>query len=106
MTSQYLQIYDGILLEYEYTSILNPESHYVTDYKVEIIQDYANDIRYFFNTQENYLTTTNVRDYSAVKVADNKYAYLNIDLPLQFFISCLEQNESISGFVLILFEKQ
>ena len=93
MTSQYLQIYDGILLEYEYTSLLNPEGYFSTDYQIEIVKDAQNTITYLFNTKDNYSTTTNIRDYSAVLVDNNTYAYLNIDLPLNY----LDYNNNFTG---------
>jgi len=84
MTSKYLQITDGILIEYIYTSLLEPEEYLTTEYEVEILKDSENDITYFFNTPNNYSITRNVRDCSGVYKDDRTYTYLNRDLPLQY----------------------
>jgi hypothetical protein len=84
MTSKFLQIKEGILIEYIYTSLLEPETHLADTYQVEILEDSENDLKYFFNTPDNDTTTFNVRDYSAVYKDDKTYVYLNRDLPLQY----------------------
>ena len=84
MTSKYIQIHNGLIVEYRYTSTVNPEEHLPSEYGVEIVKDAQNKINYFFNTPDNLVNTTNVRDYSSIQLDDKTFVSLNRDLPLQY----------------------
>lgn len=93
MTSKFLQIKEGILIEYIYTSLTEPETHLTDDYQIEILKDSENNKIYLFNTPENETTTLNVRDYSGIYNTSSKYVYLNQDLPLQY----VDYNENLTN---------
>lgn len=84
-TSKFVQLNDFILLEYEYEDLGNPS--YISTQNAgfsKLINGHLNNQIQILNTDASIDLTGNVRDRSVVQIADNKYAHLDIDLPLNY----------------------
>jgi hypothetical protein len=82
ISSQYSQITKGILIEYIYTDVHDPDLVSINDFQVELLQNDYTNTKYFFNdpVSDNF----NIRDYSATYIQEGRYVYLNRNLPMQY----------------------
>lgn len=78
-SSKFIQLSEGILIEYVYTDQANPTVFNTATYPVEILRDTYTGGSYMFNTDTVSATMGNYRDISAVPIdaAKNKYVYLD-----------------------------
>ena len=85
-SSKFIQISDGILLEYIYTSQANPTELNTATYPIEIMRDGHTQGSYLFNTDGVSAEMGNYRDISAVAINKNKtqYAYLDTDIGVPY----------------------
>jgi len=85
-SSKFLQIADGILLEYIYTSQSNPTELNTGTYPIEIMRDEHTGGSYLFNTQGVAPEMGNYRDISVAAINKNKtqYAYLDTDIGVPY----------------------
>jgi len=85
-SSKFIQISDGILLEYIYTSQSNPTEFNTSTHPIEIMRDGHTGGSYLFNTDAVSADMGNYRDISAVAVNENKtqYAYLDTDIGVPY----------------------
>ena len=76
-SSKFIQLSDGILLEYIYTSQSNPTEFNTGNYPIEIMKDGHTGGSYFFNTESVSVEIFNYRDISVAAINKNKtqYAY-------------------------------
>ena len=88
VTSQYIQINEHILLEYQYTDRYEPETHEtdINGLGVEVLHNGYTNEKHQFTVYNKIDENINVRDYSAISINEDKskYVYLNRDLPLQY----------------------
>jgi hypothetical protein len=85
-SSKFLQIADGILLEYIYTSQSDPTEFDTTNYPIEIMRDEHTGGSYLFNTESVALEMGNYRDISVASINSNntQYAYLDTDVGVPY----------------------
>ncbi|MAO20324.1 MAG: hypothetical protein CMJ25_06180 [Phycisphaerae bacterium] len=85
-SSKFIQLSDGILLEYIYTSQTNPTELNTSIYPIEIMRDGHTDGSYLFNTDSVSAEMGNYRDISAAAINKNKtqYAYLDTDIGVPY----------------------
>jgi hypothetical protein len=96
-SSKFIQIADGILLEYIYTSQSNPTELNTGTYPIEIMRDGHTDGSYLFNTDGVSAEMGNYRDISAVAINKNKtqYAYLDTSVGVPYNDFDLELTNSV-----------
>lgn len=85
-SSKFIQISDGILIEYIYTSQSNPTEFNTSAYPIEIMRDGHTGGSYLFNTDAVSAEMGNYRDISAAAINVNKtqYAYLDTDIGVPY----------------------
>lgn len=85
-SSKFIQISDGILIEYIYTSQSSPTTFNTSTYPIEIMRDGHTEGSYLFNTDSVSATMGNYRDISAVAINENKtqYAYLDTSVGVPY----------------------
>ena len=85
-SSKFIQLSDGILLEYIYTSQSNPTEFNTGNYPIEIMRDGHTGGSYFFNTENVSVEMGNYRDISVAAINKNKtqYAYLDTDIGVPY----------------------
>ena len=85
-SSKFIQLSDGILLEYIYTSQSNPTELNTGTYPIEIMRDGHTGGSFLFNTEAVSPEMGNYRDISAVPINKNKtqYAYLDTDVGVPY----------------------
>jgi hypothetical protein len=78
-SSKFIQLSEGILVEYVYTSQSNPTVFNTSAFPIEILRDGYTGGSYMFNTDSVSATMGNYRDISAVPINAGKtrYVYLN-----------------------------
>jgi hypothetical protein len=78
-SSKFIQLSEGILVEYVYTDQTNPTEFNTAAYPIEILRNGYTGGSYMFNTDSVASTMGNYRDISAVPIneAKNKYVYLD-----------------------------
>ena len=96
-SSKFIQIADGILLEYIYTSQSNPTELNTGTYPIEIMRDGHTGGSYLFNTDGVSAEMGNYRDISAVAINKNKtqYAYLDTSVGVPYNDFDLELTNSV-----------
>ena len=82
--SYFSQISSDLLVEYIYTDVSTPESHKVSDYRVEVLKNSSTKINYFLNNPNNISDTQNVRDNSVGLLTSNSFVLLNRNIALQY----------------------
>lgn len=75
-TSRFIQLTDYVLLEYRYTSMLDPDSRDDIFVKIVNVPFQENQI---INVDTSVETTGNVREYSCMQTAPGVYTYLDKD---------------------------
>lgn len=85
-SSKFIQISDGILIEYIYTSQSNPTTFSTATYPIEIMRDGYTGGSYLFNTDGVSAEMGNYRDISTVAINENKtqYVYLDTDIGVPY----------------------
>lgn len=85
-SSKFIQLSDGILIEYIYTSQSNPTEFNTSTYPIEIMRDAHTGGSYLFNTDAVSTEMGNYRDISAAAINVNKtqYAYLDTDIGVPY----------------------
>jgi hypothetical protein len=85
-SSKFIQLSDGILLEYIYTSQSDPTELNTGTYPIEIMRDAHTAGSYFFNTDSVSAEMGNYRDISAAAIDKNKtqYAYLDTSIGVPY----------------------
>lgn len=85
-SSKFIQLSDGILLEYIYTSQSDPTELNTGTYPIEIMRDAHTGGSYFFNTDSVSAEMGNYRDISAAAIDKNKtqYAYLDTSIGVPY----------------------
>ena len=85
-SSKFIQLADGILLEYIYTSQSDPTEFNTANYPIEIMEDGHTGGNYLFNTESVSAEIGNYRDISAAAINKNKtqYAYLDTDIGVPY----------------------
>ena len=85
-SSKFLQLSEGILLEYIYTSQSEPTELNTADYPIDIMRDGHTDGSYLFNTSDVSAEMGNYTDISAAAINVNKtqYAYLDTDIGVPY----------------------
>lgn len=78
-SSKFIQLSEGILVEYVYTNQANPTVYNTASYPIEIMRDDYTGGSYMFNTDTVSATMGNYRDISAVPInaAKSQYVYLD-----------------------------
>lgn len=78
-SSKFIQLSEGILVEYVYTNQASPTVFNTAGYPIEIMRDNYTGGSYMFNTDTVAATMGNYRDISAVPInaAKSNYVYLN-----------------------------
>ena len=96
-SSKFIQIADGILLEYIYTSQSNPTEFNTATHPIEIMRDGHTGGSYLFNTDGVSAEMGNYRDISAVAINKNKtqYAYLDTSVGVPYNDFDLELTNSV-----------
>ena len=85
-SSKFIQLSDGILLEYIYTSQSDPTEFNTATHQIEIMRDEYTGGSYLFNTENVASEMGNYRDISAASISKNKtqYAYLDTDIGVPY----------------------
>lgn len=85
-SSKFIQLSDGILLEYIYTSQSNPTEFSTGTHPIEIMRDGHTGGSYLFNTDSVSVEMGNYRDISVAAINKNKtqYAYLDTDIGVPY----------------------
>ena len=85
-SSKFLQLSEGILLEYIYTSQSEPTELNTADYPIDIMRDGHTGGSYLFNTSDVSAEMGNYTDISAAAIDVNKtqYAYLDTDIGVPY----------------------
>jgi len=85
-SSKFLQLSEGILLEYIYTSQSEPTELNTADYPIDIMRDGHTGGSYLFNTSDVSAEMGNYTDISAAAINVNKtqYAYLDTDIGVPY----------------------
>ena len=85
-SSKFIQLSDGILLEYIYTSQSDPTEFNTATHQIEIMRDEYTGGSYLFNTENVAGEMGNYRDISAASISKNKtqYAYLDTDIGVPY----------------------
>jgi len=85
-SSKFIQIADGILLEYIYTSQSNPTEFNTATHPIEIMRDGHTGGSYLFNSESVSAEMGNYIDISAAAINKNKtqYAYLDNDIGVPY----------------------
>jgi hypothetical protein len=85
-SSKFLQLSDGILLEYIYTSQSNPTELNTANYPIEIMRDAHTGGSYLWNASNVSAEMGNYQDISAAAINKNKtqYAYLDTDIGVPY----------------------
>ena len=85
-SSKFIQLSDGILIEYIYTSQSNPTEFSTATYPIEIMRDGHTGGSYLFNTDAVAAEMGNYRDISVAAINENKtqYAYLDTDIGVPY----------------------
>jgi len=78
-SSRFIQISEGILIEYIYTDQAAPTTYNTGTYPIELMRDAYTDGTFFFNTDAVSAIMGNYRDFSAVPVNINKTQYVYLD---------------------------
>lgn len=76
--SKYVQLYDGVLLEYIYTNHSSPETFSTLDLPIELMRDAYTDGTYLFNPPAYEDTTGNVRGRSAAAIDSTKTKFASL----------------------------
>jgi hypothetical protein len=85
-SSKFIQLSEGILVEYVYTSQSNPNVFNTATFQIEILRDAYTGGSYMFNTDSVAATMGNYRDISAVPInaAKNQYVYLDTSVGVPY----------------------
>lgn len=85
-SSKFIQISDGILVEYIYTSQSSPTEFNTSTHPIEIMRDGHTGGSYLFNTDSVSVTMGNYRDISAASISKNntQYAYLDTSIGVPY----------------------
>ncbi len=85
-SSKFIQLSEGILVEYIYTDQADPATFNTATYPIEIMRDGHTGGSYLFNTDSVSSTMGNYRDISAVSITQNKtqYAYLDTSVGVPY----------------------
>lgn len=85
-SSKFIQLSDGILVEYIYTDQSNPTTFNTATYPIEIMRDGHTGGSYLFNTDAVASTMGNYRDISAAAINSTKtqYAYLDTSIGVPY----------------------
>ena len=85
-SSKFIQLSEGILVEYIYTDQADPTTFNTATYPIEIMRDAHTGGSYLFNTDSVSSTMGNYRDISAVSITANKtqYAYLDTSIGVPY----------------------
>ncbi len=85
-SSKFIQLSDGILLEYIYTSQSDPTEFNTATHQIEIMRDEYTGGSYLFNTENVSSEMGNYRDISAAAISKNKtqYVYLDTDVGVPY----------------------
>lgn len=85
-SSKFIQLSDGILLEYIYTSQSDPTEFNTATHQIEIMRDEYTGGSYLFNTENVSSEMGNYRDISAASISKNKtqYVYLDTDIGVPY----------------------
>lgn len=78
-SSKFIQLSEGILVEYIYTSQTDPTVFNTGDYRIEILRDGYTGGSYMFNTDDVAATMGNYRDISAVPINAGKSKYVSLN---------------------------
>lgn len=78
-SSKFIQLSEGILIEYVYTSQSDPTVFNTANYPIEILRDEYTSGSYMFNTDSVSSTMGNYRDISAVPIDSGKSKYVLLD---------------------------
>lgn len=78
-SSKFIQLSEGILVEYVYTNQANPTVYNTASYPIEIMRDDYTGGSYMFNTDTVAATMGNYRDISAVPINAAKSTYVYLD---------------------------
>jgi hypothetical protein len=76
--SRFIQIYDGILLEYVYTDHTTPESYSTSTLPIELMTDAYTSGAYLFNPPASASVTGNTRSYSSAAIEKEKQKYASL----------------------------
>jgi hypothetical protein len=76
--SRFIQIYDGILLEYVYTDHSNPESYTTAELPIEMMSDAYTNGRYLFNPPAYESITGNTRKSSSAAIEAGRQRYASL----------------------------
>jgi hypothetical protein len=85
-SSKFIQLSEGILVEYVYTNQANPTVFNTATFPIEILRDAYTGGSYMFNTDSVAATMGNYRDISAVPInaAKNQYVYLDTSVGVPY----------------------
>jgi len=85
-SSKFIQLADGILLEYVYTSQSDPTEFNTATHPIEIMRDGYTNGSYLFNTDSVSAEMGNYRDISAASINQNnaQYVYLDTDVGVPY----------------------
>ena len=85
-SSKFVQISDGILFEYVYTSQSDPTEFSTSTHPIEIMRDGYTNGSYLFNTDSVSAEMGNYRDISAASINSNntQYAYLDTSIGVPY----------------------
>ncbi len=85
-SSKFIQLSEGILVEYVYTSQSNPTVFNTAGFPIEILRNEYTKGSYMFNTDSVSATMGNFRDTSAVPIneAKSRYAYLDTSIGVPY----------------------
>ena len=85
-SSKFIQLSEGILVEYVYTDQTNPTVFNTASYPIEILRDGYTEGSYMFNTDSVSSVMGNYRDISAVPINEfkSKYVYLNTSVGVPY----------------------
>lgn len=97
-SSKFIQLSDGILLEYIYTSQSTPTEINTTTAPIEIMRDGHTGGSYLFNTEAVSATMGNYRDISVAAINKNKtqYAYLDTDIGVPYNDFDIQLTDSVN----------
>ena len=76
--SKYVQLYDGVLLEYIYTNHSSPETFNTLDLPIELMRDSYTGGTYLFNPPAYQSQTGNVRGNSSAAINSTKTRFASL----------------------------
>jgi hypothetical protein len=85
-SSKFIQLSEGILVEYVYTNQADPTEYNTLSFPVEILRNGYTGGSYMFNTDSVSGTIGNYRDISAIPIntAKNRYVYLDTSVGMPY----------------------